>query len=131
QRVAIARALAGRPSVVVADGPSGALDQTTGRSVLQIRVDSCRDSGASLVMVTHDGSVAAACRRTVAMQDGRIAHEFVRPDAATVADAATAATAAGVNGTTGANSEVRRWRLCSPPPRCCCAVAAPSPMCSR
>ena len=108
QRVAIARALAGRPSVVFADEPTGALDQTTGRSVLQILVDSCRDSGASLVMVTHDGSVAAACRRTVAMQDGRIAHEFVRPDAATAADAATAVAAAGVNGTTGANSEVRR-----------------------
>src|SRR5699024_7618018 len=108
QRVAIARALAGRPSVVFADEPTGALDQTTGRAVLQILVDSCRDSGASLVVVTHDGSVAAACRRTVAMRDGRIAHEFVRPDAATAATAATAADTADVTGTTGESSEVRR-----------------------
>ena len=79
QRVAIARALAGRPSVVFADEPTGALDQTTGQTVLQILVDSCRDTGASLVMVTHDAKVAAACRRTVAMRDGRIAQEFVRP----------------------------------------------------
>ena len=79
QRVAIARALTGRPSVVFADEPTGALDQATGQSVLQILVDSCRDSGAALVMVTHDAKVAAACRRTVAMRDGRIAQEFVRP----------------------------------------------------
>ena len=81
QRVAIARALAGRPSVVFADEPTGALDQATGQSVLQILVDSCRDNGAALVMVTHDAQVAAACRRTVTMQDGRIAQEFVRPAA--------------------------------------------------
>ncbi|WP_422115532.1 ABC transporter ATP-binding protein [Brachybacterium sp. UNK5269] len=81
QRVAIARALAGRPSVVFADEPTGALDQRTGAAVLQVLVDSCHDSGASLVMVTHDATVAAVCRRTVAMRDGRIAQEFVRPDA--------------------------------------------------
>jgi putative ABC transport system ATP-binding protein len=81
QRVAIARALAGRPSVVFADEPTGALDQATGQSVLNILVESCRESGASLVMVTHDPKVAAVCRRTVAMRDGRIAQEFLRPDA--------------------------------------------------
>ncbi len=80
QRVAIARALAGRPSVVFADEPTGALDQTTGGAVLQVLVEACHDSGASLVMVTHDATVAAACRRTVAMRDGRIAQEFVRPE---------------------------------------------------
>ena len=85
QRVAIARALAGRPSVVFADEPTGALDQTTGQAVLQILADSCQDSGASLVMVTHDAKVAAACRRTVTMQDGRIAQEFVRPAAGAAA----------------------------------------------
>ena len=80
QRVAVARALAGRPSVVFADEPTGALDQETGRSVLCTLVDSCLETGASLVMVTHDAKVAAACRRTVAMRDGRIAREYVRPE---------------------------------------------------
>lgn len=95
QRVAIARALAGRPSVVFADEPTGALDQNTGKIVLDILVRSCQDSGASLVMVTHDASVAAASRRTVAMRDGRIAQEFLRPDpAATTGTAATAAPSA-------------------------------------
>lgn len=91
QRVAIARALAGRPSVVFADEPTGALDQTTGQAVLQILADSCQDSGASLVMVTHDAKVAAACRRTVTMQDGRIAQEFVRPAAGAAATGTTGA----------------------------------------
>ena len=80
QRVAVARALAGRPSVVFADEPTGALDQETGQSVLSTLVDSCLETGASLVMVTHDAKGAAACRRTVAMRDGRIAREYVRPE---------------------------------------------------
>jgi len=78
QRVAIARALAGGPSVVFADEPTGALDQATGQSVLQVLAEACRDSGAALVMVTHDAQVAQACRRTVAMRDGRIVQEFQR-----------------------------------------------------
>ena len=84
QRVAIARALAGGPSVVFADEPTGALDQATGQSVLQVLAEACRDSGAALVMVTHDAQVAQACRRTVAMRDGRIVQEFQRrtPEAA-------------------------------------------------
>ena len=90
QRVAIARALAGRPSVVFADEPTGALDQTTGQAVLDILVETCRDSGAALVMVTHDAKVAAACRRTVTMRDGRIAGEFLRPDAQPTAEQAVA-----------------------------------------
>jgi len=94
QRVAIARALAGRPSVVFADEPTGALDQETGRSVLGILVDSCLETGASLVMVTHDAGVAAACRRTVAMRDGRIAREYVRPAAQDAAPQAAAPQAA-------------------------------------
>ncbi|WP_255719865.1 ABC transporter ATP-binding protein, partial [Brachybacterium sp. ACRRE] len=78
QRVAIARALAGRPSVVFADEPTGALDQTTGHSVLQVLAEACQDAGAALVMVTHDPSVAATCERTIAMRDGRIAQQFHR-----------------------------------------------------
>lgn len=81
QRVAIARAMAGRPGVVFADEPTGALDQATGHSVLDLLVRTCDEAGASLVIVTHDPQVAGACERTVAMQDGRIAQEFRRPGA--------------------------------------------------
>lgn len=78
QRVAIARALAGRPGVVFADEPTGALDQATGRSVLEVLTHACHDAGAALVMVTHDPSIASACERTIAMRDGRIQQEFAR-----------------------------------------------------
>ncbi|WP_205678881.1 ABC transporter ATP-binding protein [Brachybacterium endophyticum] len=81
QRVAIARALGGRPSVVFADEPTGALDQATGHSVLAVLADACRDAGAALVMVTHDPSVASTCERTIAMRDGRIARQFQRDPA--------------------------------------------------
>jgi putative ABC transport system ATP-binding protein len=82
QRVAIARALAGRPSVVFADEPTGSLDQGTGHAVLEVLVESTHAAGASLVMVTHDPKVAAACERTIAMQDGRIAAQYQRRGAA-------------------------------------------------
>ena len=78
-RRAGARALAGRPSVVFADEPTGALDQETGQSVRATLVDACAETGASLVMVTHDAKVAAACRRTRALRAGRLARAYVRP----------------------------------------------------
>lgn len=82
QRVAIARAIAGEPSVVFADEPTGALDQATGQAVLDVLIRACHDSGAALVMVTHDAQVAAACSRTIALRDGRIVQEFQRPTGA-------------------------------------------------
>lgn len=72
QRVAIGRALAGSPAVVVADEPTGALDQATGADVLQVLVGATRAAGAALVVVTHDPAVARWCDRTVFMRDGRL-----------------------------------------------------------
>jgi putative ABC transport system ATP-binding protein len=70
QRVAIARALCIRPSVVFADEPTGALDRSTGANVMTILTQACRQNGASLIVVTHDASVAAFCGRTITMRDG-------------------------------------------------------------
>ena len=72
QRVAIARALAASPAVVFADEPTGALDQATGHEVMQLLTTTCRMSGATLVVVTHDPQVAAWCERLVDIRDGRI-----------------------------------------------------------
>ncbi|WGU91045.1 ABC transporter ATP-binding protein [Propionibacterium freudenreichii] len=72
QRVAIARALVHGPGVVFADEPTGALDQGTGREVMEVLTGSVAADGASLVMVTHDPGVAAWCSRTVTMSDGHI-----------------------------------------------------------
>jgi putative ABC transport system ATP-binding protein len=72
QRVAIARALVISPSVVFADEPTAALDQTTGRSTMEVLTQTCRTAGAALLVVTHDPEVAAICDRVVHMRDGRV-----------------------------------------------------------
>lgn len=79
QRVAIARALVGSPGVVFADEPTGALDQTTGAEVMGVLVDATRRSGAALVVVTHDPTVARWCSRTITMRDGVVSGEFLAP----------------------------------------------------
>ena len=72
QRVAIARAQAVEPDVVFADEPTGALDSDTSDAVLASLISSTVSRGRTLVVVTHDPSVAAACSRLVRVRDGRI-----------------------------------------------------------
>jgi putative ABC transport system ATP-binding protein len=72
QRVAIARALVGQPGIVFADEPTGALDRATGQAVMALLIGATLGHGASLVVVTHDPEVAAACSRVVRLEDGRI-----------------------------------------------------------
>jgi putative ABC transport system ATP-binding protein len=72
QRVAIARALMNRPAILLADEPTGNLDQETGASVLELLLDLGRTHGTGLLMVTHDLDVAAKAGNVVEMKDGRI-----------------------------------------------------------
>lgn len=72
QRVAVARALIHRPAVVMADEPTGALDQTTSAEVMQVLTAATAGIGASLILVTHDAGVAAWCGRHLVLIDGRI-----------------------------------------------------------
>jgi putative ABC transport system ATP-binding protein len=74
QRVAIARALINSPSVLLADEPTGNLDQTTGAAVLDLLIDLGRTRGTALLMVTHDPDVAARADNVVEMKDGRISN---------------------------------------------------------
>jgi putative ABC transport system ATP-binding protein len=73
QRVAIARALVHGPRVIFADEPTGALDSVSGDRVLATLVRTARESGATLVIVTHDNVVAASADREVVLRDGRVA----------------------------------------------------------
>ena len=71
QRVAIARSLANRPALLLADEPTGALDQKTGHEVLELFVDLNR-RGNTIIIVTHDLSIAAMAQRQVEIMDGLI-----------------------------------------------------------
>lgn len=72
QRVAIARAIAGRPDVLFADEPTGALDQATGHETMQLLTTVAKSVGTALVVVTHDAEVAKWCHRLVEIRDGII-----------------------------------------------------------
>jgi len=87
QRVAIARALAHRPAVVFADEPTGNLDITTGRDVLQLLAELVRGSDCGVVMVTHDPTAASYADRVLSMRDGRVVRESERSSAADIAAA--------------------------------------------
>jgi putative ABC transport system ATP-binding protein len=71
QRVAIARALAGKPALLLADEPTGALDTQTGKDIMAL-FEELNGEGVTIVIVTHDHEVAAGAKRTIEMRDGRI-----------------------------------------------------------
>ena len=74
QRVSIARALAGNPSVILADEPTGALDSRTGREVLSFLQELNRE-GNTIVLITHDNSIAVKAQRIVRLADGRVIYD--------------------------------------------------------
>jgi putative ABC transport system ATP-binding protein len=78
QRVALARALAPRPSLILADEPTGNLDATTGAEVMELLFALKARSGATLLLITHDVALAKRCDRTVTMADGRIGGAAVK-----------------------------------------------------
>lgn len=71
QRVAIARAVSNHPSILLADEPTGALDQKTGAQVISLFKD-LNDAGNTIIMITHDAHIAAHAKRIVKILDGRI-----------------------------------------------------------
>jgi putative ABC transport system ATP-binding protein len=72
QRMALARALAPRPSLILADEPTGNLDLTTGAQVMDLLFELKSRTGATLLLITHDRSLAKRCDRIVGLADGRI-----------------------------------------------------------
>ena len=79
QRVALARALVLKPQVLLADEPTGNLDHRTGEAIHRLLLEWNRDSGITLVVVTHNPALASSMDRTVTLVDGRIENEERNP----------------------------------------------------
>lgn len=80
QRVGLARAIAARPALIFADEPTGNLDEATGNAVIELLFDRLAETGATLVLITHDAALAARCGRVIEMKDGHIIRDHRRAD---------------------------------------------------
>ncbi|MFY2764460.1 ABC transporter ATP-binding protein [Arenimonas sp. MALMAid1274] len=78
QRVAVARALVGKPSILLADEPTGNLDSRTSADIMAL-FDEVHRSGQTVVVVTHEPDIAAYCKRTLRVNDGRIVQDSLNP----------------------------------------------------
>lgn len=79
QRVAIARALAKNPKLLLCDEPTGALDYETGKAILKLLQDTCRETGRTVVVVTHNSAFTAIANRIIHVREGSVAAVEVNP----------------------------------------------------
>ena len=77
QRVAIARALAKNPKHLLCDEPTGALDYQTGKSVLKLLQDTCRNTGTTVIVITHNSAITAMADRVIRVKSGKILSETI------------------------------------------------------
>jgi putative ABC transport system ATP-binding protein len=80
QRVAIARALAKNPKILLCDEPTGALDYNNGKNILQILQDNCRNTGKTVVLITHNQAIAQMADRIMNIKNGQIISSQINPD---------------------------------------------------
>ena len=77
QRVAIARALAKNPKLLLCDEPTGALDYHTGKSILKLLQDTCRDKGMTVILITHNSAIAPMADRVIKIKNGKVSDILV------------------------------------------------------
>ena len=80
QRVAIARALAKNPKLLLCDEPTGALDYNTGKAVLKLLQDTCRQSGVTVIVITHNQAITAMADRIITVKSGTVVSEVLNPN---------------------------------------------------
>ena len=73
QRVAIARALAKNPKILLCDEPTGALDYSTGKTILKLLQDTCRNTGKNVIVITHNQAITAMADSVITLRSGEIA----------------------------------------------------------
>ena len=86
QRVSIARAIAKKPKLLLCDEPTGALDYETGKEVLQLLQDICRDKGMTVMIITHNSALAPMAHKVIRFRSGKVIGEEVNPDPTPIAD---------------------------------------------
>ena len=86
QRVAIARALAKNPKLLLCDEPTGALDYATGKSVLRLLHDTCREKGMTVVVITHNQAITPMADRVITVKSGRISSVVMNEKVADIDD---------------------------------------------
>lgn len=77
QRVSIARALAKNPKLLLCDEPTGALDYNTGKSILKLLQDTCREKGMTVILITHNSAIAPMADRVIRIKNGRVSDMIV------------------------------------------------------
>ncbi len=78
QRVAIARALAKNPKLLLCDEPTGALDYQTGKAILKLLQDTCREKGVTVIVITHNSSLTPMADRVIRIRNGTVAEEILQ-----------------------------------------------------
>ena len=80
QRVSIARALAKRPKLLLCDEPTGALDYNTGKTILKLLQDTCRNNGMTVVVITHNQAITPMADRVITMKNSRVSSIVLNPN---------------------------------------------------
>lgn len=80
QRVAIARALAKNPKLLLCDEPTGALDYQTGKSILKLLQDTCRERGMTVIVITHNSAIAPMADRVIKIKNGKVSKVTLNPE---------------------------------------------------
>lgn len=80
QRVSIARALAKNPKLLLCDEPTGALDYQTGKQILQLLQDTCRNEGITVIIITHNSALAPMADRLIRFKSGKVVSEELQPN---------------------------------------------------
>ena len=86
QRVSIARALAKNPKLLLCDEPTGALDYNTGKAILQLLQDMCREKGMTVIVITHNSALAPMADRLIKIKNGKVSSMVKNESPMSIAD---------------------------------------------